>query len=89
MYNEIMKLTPQNNNVVCKSVAQEEKMTESGFVYKIDEVKLYEVVSTPEKYSGTLRSGDIVVANSTGTVVEVDGVEYVMFKDENIAAKII
>lgn len=89
MYNEIMKLIPQNSNILCKPIKQEEKKLESGFVYKVDDVKLYEVVSTPVNYEGMLKPGDIVVANSTGTSAEVDGVEYVMFKDENIMAKTI
>ena len=82
-----MKLIPHNDNVLCKPLAQEEKKLESGFVYKADEVKLYEVVSTPVDYKGMFKAGDIVIASSTGTKAEVDGVEYVLFKDESIAAK--
>lgn len=84
-----MKLIPHNGNVLCKPIAQGEKKTESGFVYKVDEVKLYEVVSTPVAYEGMFKAGDIVTANSTGTLAEVDGVEYVLLKDENIMAKTI
>ena len=84
-----MKIILHNNNILCKTIAQEEKKTESGFVYHVPSVNLYEVVSIPVNYEGIVKIGDIVTVNSTGTLVEVDGVDYLLFKDENITAKII
>jgi len=83
-----MKIILHNNNILCKLIAREEKKTESGFVYHVPEVNLYEVVSTPVNYEGMVKTGDIVTVNSTGTLVEVNGVDYLLFKDENITAKI-
>lgn len=84
-----MKINLQNNNILCKLIAQKEKKMESGFTYHVPEVNLYEVVSTPANYKGMFKTGDIVMVNSTGTLVEVDCIDYLVFKDENITAKTI
>ena len=87
-----MKLIPQNKNIVCKCISSDEKTTESGFTYKSNDVKLYEVVSVSNVLRDDLfdiKAGDKIVVNSTGTKVEVDGEEYYMFNVENIMGKLI
>ena len=92
-YHLYMKLIPQNKNLVCKCMSSDEKTTESGFMYRSNDVKLYEVVSI----ANTLRSdelfnvkvGDLIVVNSTGTKIELNGEEYYMFNAENVMGKII
>ena len=90
-YHLNMKLVPQNKNVMCRCISSNEKTTESGFVYTSNDVPLYEVVSIAEKVKDDicLNVGDIIRTSSTGTKVEVDGVEYYMFSSENIAGKVI
>ena len=86
-----MKLIPQNKNVVCKCISSNETTTKSGLVYKSNDVPLYEVVSIADKAKDDIdiKAGDIIRTNSTGTKVEVDNVEYVMFNSENIVGKVI
>ena len=92
LYHLHMKLIPQNKNIVCKCISSDEKTTESGFTYKSNDVKLYEVVSVSNVLRDDLfdiKAGDKIVVNSTGTKVEVDGEEYYMFNVENIMGKLI
>ena len=87
-----MKLIPQNKNIVCKCISSDEKTTESGFTYKSNDVKFYEVVSISNVLRDDLlniKAGDKIVVNSTGTKVEIDGEEYYMFNVENIMGKLI
>lgn len=86
-----MKLIPQNKNVICKCISLDEKTTESGFTYKSNDIALYEVISFADaiKKDVDIEVGDIITTNSTGTKVEVDGVEYYIFNSENIIGKII
>ena len=88
-----MKLIPQNKNLVCKCISSDEKTTESGFTYKSNDIKLYEVVllSKPleNKIGFDIKIGDRILVNSTGTKVEVNGEEYYMFNSENVMGKII
>ncbi len=86
-----MKLIPQNNNVVCKCISSDEKTTESGLVYKSNDVLLYEVASVADKVKNDIdiQVGDVIRTNSTGTKVEVDGEKYYIFNSENIVGKVI
>ena len=85
-----MKLVPQNKNVVCKRISPDEKTLESGFTYKSDDIPLYEVVSVSSKARDEIEIdvGDVVIASSTGTAVELDGVKYNVFSSESIVGKI-
>ena len=88
-----MKLIPQNKNLVCKCISSNEKTTESGFTYKSNDIKLYEVVSVSNALRSddlfSIRAGDQIIVNSTGTKVELNGEEYYMFNAENVMGKII
>lgn len=92
-YHLYMKLIPQNKNLMCKCISSDEKTTESGFTYKSNDIKLYEVVSLSKSLENEarfdIRIGDRILVNSTGTKVEVDGEEYYMFNAENVIGKII
>lgn len=85
-----MKLIPQNKNVICKRISPDEKTLESGFTYKSNDIPLYEVVSVSSKARDEIDVdvGDVVIASSTGTKVELDDVEYNVFSSESIAGKI-
>lgn len=86
-----MKLIiPQNKNIVCKCIASKNKTTTAGFIYTSVDVPLYEVTSIADKAKNDieLEVGDVVVVNSTGTKIEVDGEEFYLFSSENIMAKI-
>lgn len=90
-YYLIMKaIIPQNKNVVCKCISSDYKTTESGLTYKSNDMPLYEVVDASKKASELLdiKAGDVVAVNSTGTKVELDGVEYIIFDAESIMGKI-
>lgn len=88
-----MKLIPQNKNLMCKCISSDEKTTESGFTYKSNDMKIYEVISVSNSLANEdnfdIKTGDKIIVNSTGTKVEVDGEEYYMFNVENIMGKII
>ena len=92
-YHLYMKLIPQNKNLVCKCISSDEKTTESGFTYKSNDTKIYEVISVSNAIKSdelcNVRVGDLIVVNSTGTKVEVNGEEYYMFNAENVMGKII
>ena len=91
-YHLYMKLIPQNKNIVCKCISSDEKTTESGFTYKSNDVKLYEVVSVSKSLENEagfdIKIGDRILVNSTGTKVEVNGEEYYMFNVKNVMGKI-
>ena len=78
---------------MCKCISLAEKTTESGFIYKSNDIKLYEVVSLSKSLENEagfdIKIGDRILVNSTGTKVEVNGEEYYMFNAENVMGKII
>ena len=76
--------------VLCKCTTSSQKQTSIGFIYKSNDIKLYKVVDIgPKVDANYLAVGDTVVVNSTGTLAKVDNVEYYLFKEENIAGKVI
>lgn len=85
------KLVAQNDNVVC--IVEKESFSEdssSGFVFKKPELPLYKIVDIGPAAKDNpldLKLGDVVAANSTGTMAESDGVKYYIFKAENIVGK--
>ena len=81
------KLIPQNDMVLCKLVSSDEKTTESGFVYKSNDIPLYCIEEVGPQVKN-FNVGDIVVVNSTGTMVEFNDNEYFLFKEENIMGKV-
>lgn len=86
-----MKLIPHNKNVICKCISSSEKTTESGFVYKSNDVPLYEVVSLDPNAKDDIdvNVGDVIRTNSSGTKAEVDGMTYYIFNSKNILAKVV
>ena len=84
------EFVPHNNHVVCKCITSNEKTTASGFVYKSNDLPLYKIVKMADDIKDSpFNVGDVVVSVSTGTKFEKDGVEYVLFNVDNIAAKTI
>ena len=85
-----MKIKPQNDMVLCECTTSSQKQTNTGFIYKSNDIKLYKVLDVgPKVDADYLAVGDIVVVNSTGTLAKVGDVEYYLFKEENIAGKVI
>ena len=84
-----MKLIPQNDNVLCVSLSSNEKTTSTGFIYKSNDVVLYKVVDVGPNVKMDIKSDDVIVVNSTGTKTIVDDVEYYLFREENIAGKVL
>lgn len=85
------KLIPQNDCVLCTLETKMEKTTPSGFVYKSNDVPVYKVVSFGPLFKNEigLNVGDMIRTNSSGTLAKAGDCEYYIFKEENIAAKII
>ena len=76
--------------VLCECTTSSQKQTNTGFIYKSNDIKLYKVLDVgPKVDANYLAVGDIVVVNSTGTLVKVGEVEYYLFKEENIVGKVI
>ena len=84
-----MKIIPQKGMVLCTLASSIEKETESGFVYKSNDIPLYKVESIGQSVSMSIVPGDILVVNATGTRAIADNVEYWLFKEENIAGKVV
>ena len=63
-----------------------EKKTESGFVYKSNDIPLYLIEKVGPQVKN-FHAGDIIVVNSTGTKIEFDNVDYFLFKEENVMGK--
>ncbi len=85
-----MKLVPQNNIVLCKLKTPSKHMISSGVIYEASSVPTYEVVAAGPAAGNSMQlvPGDIVVASSKGSVTNVDGCNYYMFKAENITGKV-
>ena len=85
------QIIPQNDLVLCICITNNKKTTESGFIYESNDISLYEIVkiSKNAKNDIDLNEGDIIRVNSTGTSITLDGVDYLMFKMENIVGKVI
>ena len=85
------QIIPQNNSVLCKCITEKTKTTESGFVYESNDIPLYEVISISKNVKNDigLVEGDLVRVNSTGTLITLDEVDYILFKIENIVGKVI
>ena len=85
------KIIPQNNSVLCICVTDNKKITESGFIYESNDIPLYKIISISKNAKNDigLVENDIVRVNSTGTSITLDGVDYLMFKMENIIGKVI
>ena len=83
-----MKLKAQNDMVLCSLVSSNEKTTSSGFVYKSNDIPLYKVEDIGSNVKMELSVGDIVVVNATGTLASVNGIDYKLFKEENIMGKV-
>lgn len=83
-----MKIVPQNDMIACICTTSREKTTSTGFVYKSNDIPLYEVEGIGPRVKMPLAVGDLITANSTGTSAVVDGVEYFLFKEENIVGKV-
>lgn len=92
MYHITMrKLVPQNDSVICIQVQDNHSTPKTGFVYEKPELPLYKVESIGAQAKSnelSLKPGDIVTANSTGTLAVLDDVKYYIFKIENIVGKI-
>lgn len=73
--------------VLCKLVSSNEKTTESGFVYKLNDIPLYYIEDVGQSVKN-FGIGDVVVVNSTGTIVEFNDNEHFLFKEENIMGKV-
>lgn len=85
------KIIPQNGNVLCTCVACTHKTTSSGFIYKSDDAPLYKVVAVSYKATSNnidLSEGDLIRVNSTGTLIEHNGINYYMFNLDNVVGKI-
>lgn len=83
-------IIPQNDMLLCTIVSSNEKETSTGFVYKSNDLTLYQVKSIgPSVSYDNIRSGDIVIANSTGSKVTLNGIEYCLLKEENIMGKVV
>lgn len=83
-----MKFKAQNDMVLCSLASSNEKTTSSGFVYKSNSIPLYKVEDIGPNVKMELGIGDIVVVNATGTLASVNGIDYKLFKEENIMGKV-
>lgn len=83
-----MKLKAQNDMVLCSLASSNEKTTSSGFVYKSNDIPLYKVEDIGSNVKMELSCGDLVVVNATGTLASIDGIDYRLFKEENIMGKV-
>lgn len=84
----MMKLKAQNDMVLCSLALSNEKTTSSGFVYKSNDIPLYKVEDIGPNVEMELGVGDIVVVNAIGTLASIDGIDYKLFKEENIMGKV-
>ena len=88
MYLFSMKLKAQNDIIVCSLASSNEKTTSTGFVYKSNDIPLYKVEDVGPSVKMELSVGDLVVVNATGTLASIDGIDYKLFKEENIMGKV-
>lgn len=95
MNDEINEIVPKNNYVLCKEFESNSKeaTTSSGFIYDQKTLPLYEIVKISDVLDSSLslklEIGDKIIVNSTGTKVDLDNEQFILFKLENIAAKIV
>lgn len=85
-----MIITPRNGAVLCQMTNSTEHEDSSfGFVYRKEELPIYEVLAVDSLNNRLgLSIGDLVVCNSTGTKLKLDdGVQY-LFNAENIIGKV-
>lgn len=89
------EIIPKNDHVLCKEIvsALKEATSPSGFIYDQKILPLYQIVKISEvvdsSFDLNLEIGDIIVVHSSGTKVDLDGEQFVLFKLNAIAAKII
>ena len=93
-----MKIVPMNNHVLCKEVSGTK--TESTFDYQhsklvvqLDSVPIYEVldlkISSDKKKCVSLKPGDKVIVNSTGTTVNIGKETFMLFSIDSIMGKVV
>lgn len=84
-------IVPQNNTVLCIQVQSDRaKQNTNGFVYENAQLPIYKIVKLSQNFKNeNFKENDMIVTNSTGTKLLSDGTEYFLFKEENIAAKIL
>lgn len=85
-----MYIIPQNNMVLCKLITSKQKTLESGFTYESNDIDQWQILKISSNVSKDFKFsiGDIVLASSTGTLVDNEGEELYLFNADNIVAKI-
>lgn len=82
-------IEPHNKHVLCVLTTDNNKQTSTGFIYKSNDLPIYRIVSISKDVSiENLHKGDMVVTNSEGTLIELDGTKYYLIKEDNIAGVI-
>lgn len=85
-------IIPQNDSVLCKCISEKEKTIKgTSFKYESNDLLEYKVIAIGPKASESvidLHEGDVIISNSTGTLIKCNDESYYAFKLENIVAKI-
>ena len=93
-----MKIVPMNNNILCKQLVGSKSETAYDYQHSklyvtVDSLPIYEVIdlniSSNKKHNISLKKGDKIIVNSTGTAVTVENQTFMLFNIDNVAAKIL
>lgn len=76
------------NYALLKCITDKTKTTENGFIYESDDVQLYKIVDINSDISN-FKTNDVVMINSTGTHVSVDGEDFLIVNANNMMAKVV
>ena len=94
-----MKIVPMNNHILCKEVVKAK--SEQSFDYQhsrlyvtLDNLPIYEVldlkINSDKKKCISLKPGDKIIINSTGTTVtDENGQSFALVNVDNVMAKVL
>lgn len=92
-YRSSMKIVPQNNQVLCRMITSKTKPSTSGIICEVPDVQTYEVLEISKNFDNHdlgLKIGDVIMCNSTGTLLEDPALseKLYLFSNSSIAAKV-
>lgn len=93
-----MKIVPMNNHILCKQLVGSKSETSYDYQHSklfvtVDSLPIYEVIdlkiNSDKKHNVSLKKGDKIIVNSTGTAVTAENQTFMLFNVDNVAAKIL
>ena len=88
----VKDVLPMNGYLLCRCITSKMKTTDTGFQYESDDLLQYEIVKmgqAKDSESLKLSPHDIVIVNSTGTKIYINGEEMFIFNISNVMGKVI